>query len=270
MEPKTTEIILKPRKHPRLWQAYLFWRELMEMRKRHLLRISAIERGASGYDAGFEQEMMDDMAMDTLLKKACKIMKTYGATLGPIWKWGTAIKGLGEGGLLAQVLAQIDDIGNFATVSKLWRFAGYAVIDGQRETNKAGEKSHYNKLLKSAVYLVVDQFIKQQTPVYVDLYYEEKAAQRRAHPEALCRECGVPWEQCKSKNHGNHKVIFNDGHIHARAMRKVGKLFLSHLWVVWRESEGLRVTLPYAQAILGHDHYVTPPMPVMADELAAA
>ena len=37
----------KNRKHPGLWQAYQWWSELVELRKRHLLRISAAERGVS-------------------------------------------------------------------------------------------------------------------------------------------------------------------------------------------------------------------------------
>lgn len=35
-------------------------------------------------------------------------------------------------------------------------------------------------------------------------------------------------------------------HIHSRAMRHMIKLFLSMLWAVWRESEGLSVTVPYS------------------------
>jgi len=49
----------KPRKHPQLWQSYLFWNELVEMRKRHTLRISSIEKGKSNMDAQLEREFME-------------------------------------------------------------------------------------------------------------------------------------------------------------------------------------------------------------------
>lgn len=48
------------------------------------------------------------------------------------------------------------------------------------------------------------------------------------------------------------------GHVHMQAMRKMIKLFLSHLWLVWRKALGLEITLPYAHAQLGHIHIITP------------
>ena len=54
----------KPRKNPHLWQAYLWWDELVEMRKRHNLRIMSIEAGKSNMDAGFEYDIIDDMRLD--------------------------------------------------------------------------------------------------------------------------------------------------------------------------------------------------------------
>ena len=48
------------------------------------------------------------------------------------------------------------------------------------------------------------------------------------------------------------KTTFNDGHIHNRAMRKVAKIFLAHLWQTWRRQEGLETTEPYAKQLLGH------------------
>lgn len=233
----------KPRKHAHLWQAYLWWNEVMEMRKRHMLRISSIEKGKSNLDAQIEREMMEQMNLEAMLKLAKKTMIGYGQAVGPVWDWLTGIRGLGEGGLAAQLLAQIDDIGKFETISKLWRFAGWAVIDGKIDRCAKGEKAHYNRRLKSIAWQCVDQFIKQQTPGYVELYYEEKARQRRLYPE-------------KIKVNGKWK--YNDGHLHYRAMRKVVKIFLQHLWVVWREAEGLPVSEPYVQALMGHTNIVPP------------
>lgn len=246
----------RPRKRAVLWQTYQFWNELVEWRKRHTLRLSAIERGVSNMDAPTERAFMDALNIDAQITQAKKLLVGQAEiSCGSVWDWITSIKGLGAGPLAAQLLAQIDDIGSFDTVSKLWRFCGYAVIGGRAEKNTEGEKSHYNAKLKSICYLIAEQFIRQQTPVYTDIYYSEKARQRAMYPVPMCRICGVPWTECQSKK--THKQTFNDAHIHNRAWRKMVKIFLQNLWLVWRQAEGLPVSEPFA-ARLGHTHFVTP------------
>lgn len=235
----------KPRKHAHLWQSYLFWHELVEMRKRHLLRISSIEAGKSNLDAQLEKDFMSDMQIDLLINKSKKNMITFGDEVGEIWKWITSIKGLGEGSLAAQLLAQIDNIGKFDTISKLWRFAGQAVIDGKAERNKPGEKAHKNALLQAICWNIGEQFVKQQTPLYSDIYYSEKERLRRLHPETI--------------TNGNGKKQYNDGHLHNMAKRKAVKIFLQHLWIKWRGYEGLPISQPYVQAILGHTNIIEAP-----------
>lgn len=48
------------------------------------------------------------------------------------------------------------------------------------------------------------------------------------------------------------------GHIDMMAMRKMIKLFLSHLWLEWRKAEGLPITNPYVQDIKGHSNLIHP------------
>jgi hypothetical protein len=243
----------------------------MEMRKRHLLRISSIEAGKSNLDADFEREMIKAFDLDTMVDPTRKSQREVSvetimlnaAKEVPVWDWMTSIRGLAAGGLAAQLLAQIDDIGKFDTVSKLWRFAGYAVIDGEIEHPEKGEKLHYNKTLKSLVYQASALFLKMQTSPYADIYYEEKDKQRQAHPVVICKEC---WTECREGKNGDdhttwrcpenskHHPMFTPAHLHNRALRKVSKIFLSHLWLKWREAEGLPVSQPYAQAILGHSN----------------
>jgi len=245
---------LKIRKRPMLWQAYSFFAELRDMRTRHLQRISANERGVSSLDAQFELDMLEQIGMDPLVSTAKAVMVAHGEQVGWIWKWLTGIKGLGEGGLAAQLLAQIDDIGAFATVSKLWRYHGMAVIDGKIERGVPGEKSHYNRRLKSILFQIEEQFVRQQTPGYSDVYYAEKERQRSLNPVVMCHQCGIPWDDCQAQK--AHTREFTAMHLHRRAMRKMGKIFLSHLWVAWRNSEGLPVTKPYVQAIMGHTNMI--------------
>lgn len=234
----------KPRKRVRLWQAYLIWDELVDMRKAHTLRISSIEKGKSNMDIEIEQRFLERLHLDDHIDNAKKFMIEMAEDTTPdTWEWVTSIKGLGAGSLAARLIAQIDDIGKFATVSKLWRYSGFAVIDGKAEKNKRGEKSHKNSRLCSTCWLIGEQFIRQQTPLYSEIYYNEKERQRNLHPVKIME---------------NGKTRYNDGHIHNMARRKTIKIFLQHLWVKWREAEGHPVTKPYVQGILGHDHIIPP------------
>jgi hypothetical protein len=53
------------------------------------------------------------------------------------------------------------------------------------------------------------------------------------------------------------RPAWNPARRHLTALRITEKLFLSHLWVVWREAEGLPVTVPYAQ-VGGEGRWISP------------
>jgi len=217
----------KPRKLNRLWQAYIHWYHLMKMRGAVSTRIKAAERNKSELDATYERLFSETIGLDDSVEWARKEMMSFGeAEAGPIWDWLIAIKGIGPP-LAAQLLAQIDDIGNSPTVASLWRFAGWAVIDGQAEKNKRGEQSHYNGQLKGVCWNIGEQFIRHQAPGYVDAYYAEKARLREMYPEKI---------------EIDGKSRYTDLHIHRMACRKMIKQFLKDLWIQWRQSEGLSLT----------------------------
>jgi len=254
----------KPKKHPELWQSCQWLDEFREMRKRHTLRISSAERGKSNLIPAFEREMLERFELDKTIKEIRKLMIHYGQEVGPVWDWLTSIKGLGAGSLAAELLSHFDDVALYATVSKFWRFSGWAVIDGKIDRCTKGEKSHYNRRLKATCFLIADQFVRQQTPLYADIYYAEKDRQKQLHPEPICKTCGAVgvqvgknWKctKCKATGFG---LSFTPAHVDKRAKRKMIKIFLQHLWVIWRESEGLPVSEPYVQAMLGHTNIVEP------------
>jgi len=264
----------RPRKNAALWQAYQWWFELVEMRKRHTQRINSVKRGKSNMDAQFERDMMEHIELDRLVDETKQIMINYGKATGQVWDWLTGIRGLGAGSLAAQLLAQVDYPapfpgsypGHCATISKLWRYAGWAVVDGQIDRPTKGKTLPYNKKLKSVIWNIVDQFIRQQTPVYAELYYEEKERQRRLHPVPICKKCGgegvQKGQQWKCSQCGataaSGEINFTPHHIDLRAKRKVAKIFLSHLWLVWRQAEGIPVSDPYVANMEGHNHIVPP------------
>lgn len=275
----------KPRKNGHLYQAYKNWCDFSEGPKKTKQRLSAIKKGASCFDPAIYEAMLQDAAQ--IDKKWCKILINYGRAVNEdLFDWLSSIKGIAEYKQVAKVIALIDDIAKFPTISKLWRYSGWGQglywIDerGQRiapvigaliakENGKvtfpmdgdlgdytpgvdlrvpfrphpkpgwrqeyridnpplSGFAIPYHNELKSAVWVVCDQFRRQHTPYYGDLYFETCEDEARKHPE------------------------LTKGHIFARAMRKVCQIFLAHLWHQWRICEGLPVSEPYVGAVLGH------------------
>jgi len=245
----------KPRKHPELWQSYQLYDEMTRLIVRHKNRLSAAKDNRSNLDA--QTEIMFATWLTEIKKNAKKTMIPYAKRVGPIWDWITSIKGLKDGALAAGLLAQIDDISSFDNVSQLWRFSGHAVIDGRAERNKPGEKSHFSRPLKTLCYLIGEQFIKQQTPLYSDIYYQEKERQRELHPEKERRMLDTG-KQAVSRD-GKPLWDYTDMHIHLIAMRKMRKIFLQHLWLKWRELEKLPTNEPYVKSVLGHSDIIPPP-----------
>ena len=141
-------------------------RALVDLRDRTLqksrvafgLRISAVERGADNMDAGqqdilrYWHERFDELETDVDMQIR-QVLKG-----NPIIESMTSVKGVGVG-LAAKVYSMID-IEKCDTVSALWRYAGYAVIDGEREKPTKGEKLHYNNRLKASCYLVGTSFLR--------------------------------------------------------------------------------------------------------------
>ena len=327
----------RPRKHATVWQLYLTWREFNAMINRHVTRLESARRGKSNYDVLLEEAILNEwlsgsaptkrnpdrkMRYDDIFKEK---MIEAASEVGPIFDWLISIRGIAEASAV-KLVAQVDDPGKFATVSKLWRFSGYGTYaywfdkrdgvmaprDGWKwhkvkkdmliecpgcnrvmESIKRGytcehcdwktaygdpiklwtvteprpdwilkegvrdrmvEEWHcpYNSILKAELYVIVDSFIKQRTPVYRQFYDKCKLDDRREHPE-------------KIKVHG--RWMYNDGHIDARARRKTAKLFLQHFYVKWRELEGLSVSEPWIlREGTGHTNYIAPPE--LGEELA--
>lgn len=149
----------------------------------------------------------------------------------PMYEHIIALRGIGP--ILAAKMIAMIDIERAPTVSALWRYAGYAVIDGEREKPVKGEKLHYNKRLKIALRLVAESFIKSNSS-YRAIYDAAKPHYAEAHPD---------WTPL---------------HVHNAAMRKMVKVFLSHLWQCWRETENLPTRQLYVLEQLGHTHEYLP------------
>ncbi len=164
----------------------------------------------------------------------------------PVWPWAEEVRGLGEKSV-AVIVAEAGDLSNYATVAKLWKRFGVAVMDGTRQgglrkSAKAEEwiLHGYSRSRRSSLWQIGDTFIKAQVRKvknddgedtgerislgeYGQVYLDRKAYERN---KAIAEE-----------------VERSDMHIHRRAQRYMEKRLLKHLWQAWREaSKGLLST----------------------------
>jgi hypothetical protein len=138
----------------------------------------------------------------------------------PVWSWWGGIRGCGPLGL-AIIIGETGDLSNYATVSRVWKRLGLAVIGGKaqgRPGNGASAEdwiSHgYNPRRRSALWTVGDSLIKgNETGKYRTLYLARKQI-----------------ELDKATAEGRE---MSDGHRHRRAQRYMEKTLIADLWANW-------------------------------------
>ncbi len=143
-----------------------------------------------------------------------------------------SVKGVGEV-YAAELLSHID-IHKADTISALWRFCGYGVVDGKAERKVRGQKLSYCSRLKTVCYKIFTSWLRCRESPYKEYYFTQKARYEATRPD---------WTK---------------GHIHLAAMRKTVKLFLAHLWLVWRNLENLPTRDPYVIEKMGHQTVLPP------------
>lgn len=170
----------------------------------------------------------------------------------PIWtEWLSKVKGIGKL-LAANLLYYYGYCEEFDTVSKLWAYSGWQVVDGHAPKRKHGEQMNWNIKAKTLGFKIGDSFIKQRS-IYRKIYDEAKTEYMKREDlreESKCTKCAgtgkTKGEDCKNcKGRG-----FTIMHMHRMAMRKMIKIFLEHYWVTARKLKGLPISDPY---IIGKD-----------------
>lgn len=114
---------------------------------------------------------------------------------------------------------------------------------------RRGQVANWNSTLKTLCWKIGESFNKISGP-YQRAVISFKEQDRLKHPE--------PAKTDKEDRDGKAIMQYSKGHIHARGKRRAVKLFLSHLWVVWRQLEGLPTREPYAKDYLGHTNMTDP------------
>lgn len=199
-----------------------------------------------------------------------KMLRALGECLQahPVWPWLSQVKGIGPslaGKLLARLCVEEAD-----TPSAFWAYCGLATVpgteyqcttcglvvgfpvsyhvtgthqqlgskrrctgtlqrargpeDGARVAQPSpgrGVKSPYDRRAKQVCYLIGTAFLKAGGP-YEQFYRRQRAKLETERPG---------WASIRQ---------------HLTCMRKTEKLFLSHLWLVWRKAVCLPTTSPYA------------------------
>ena len=124
---------------------------------------------------------------------------------------------------------------------------------------------------RTLVWVVASCLIKTKSGIYYEkLYVREKKRQleRTYEPGEPQKLYGAPYTE--------EDTQLKASHAHNRAARRMVKIFLIHFWIAGRMLEGLPVVAPFVQEKLGHEHIITVPEVLRAnnapvhDKLAAA
>jgi hypothetical protein len=182
----------------------------------------------------------------------------------PAWPWLRHVRGVGT--LLAGKLLARLDIGRAETPSAFWAYCGLATIPGieyhctecgltaafSRNSRVSGYHKALNSRRRCSGTLLptgrADVRIAQTRVAGEKLPFDQTA-------KKLCYLAGVsflrvggPYEQfyrSERRKLDGARSGWVEKRKHLTALRKTQKLFLAHLWAVWREATGLPLTDPY-------------------------
>ena len=169
----------------------------------------------------------------------------------------------------------------FDTISKLRRYSGLAVIDGQVERRrKGGGKIHYNGELRVMLWRLMTSLMRGGGVWYQKYledrrFYEWRIVERdgmairpapkgRFCPQCLeekevptttlfCPDCDGPLSQKKEP-----PGVYWQGHVDAMARRRTIRLWVDCLWLVWREALGLPTRSPWIEEYGQHTGIISP------------
>ncbi len=200
--------------------------------------------------------------------------------------WDAFLKDIkGCGPLMSAVILTEFDINKADRISKFWKYAGLDVADDGRGrgrykehltdqpyTDKDGKAQTkkgitFNPFLKTKLVGVLGgAFLKQVSWVEtIKNHFEATSEDFRKTKKDKGKtlyfvvesegKYRIVYRNYKHRleNHANHKDK-TKGHRHNMAMRYMIKIFLQDLWLAWRALEGLEITKPYHEAVLGHKH----------------
>ena len=225
------------------------------------------------------------------LKKAEKELLTHMSKMSKqdfIFNYLLSIPGIGPS--IATRIRSLD-VTKFNTASKLRKYCGLAVVDGEPQKRKKGESSGYNATMKATLVHDFGEQInirRNKSPYLADLTREKDRLNAMPPSQIPIEEKDriigdilaedIPSahlskgttitkdkypklkKALKQQSKASVLIKLSDGHIHNRAIRKVANLFLEDYWVIGRQYEGFPTVAPYSVTIQNHPHYRQPPI----------
>lgn len=203
----------------------------------------------------------------TMEKSTLNLIKRYVYSCNhPAMDWMRQVYGVGP--VIAGYMFANIDITRSPTPGHILSFAG---LNPNMVWNK-GEKRPYNSTFKKVCFYLGQAIIKSKNRVeggtfYGNLYdmryaYEMRKNLRGDYADQAAKylatkykgtKAGPAITALKAGQLPNHGIMM-------RAMRWTVKMFISHLYEVWRQAEGLPFVNPYPIGIMGHaaEHYISP------------
>ncbi len=228
------------------------------------LKIRNTHLKKNGTDDPYTRELLEEAEKFKemyLLKPVKNILEEH-----PAYSWFSRIKGIGNENI-AKVVTFID-IKRAESISALWKYAGYAVVNGVAERPKKGEKLAFNMELKTMCYRVGAALLKAHALASASkakvgtkfgYFYEKCLEQEKRKFEAQGKTVLPTEEWVKTSKKAEHpENLVSEYYVHNRAVRRMIKLFLACLWMYWREAEGLPLRDPYALDKMDHTTLITP------------
>lgn len=151
--------------------------DLQKLRMQTQLRISAVDRGAADMldrDAGVLEDYFTQLQV--LEKEVLEDRIAATVRVHPLAPFFDGVKGCGP--TMTAVLLSEVDIHRANRPSNLWRYAGYGVKDGARESLKKGQKAPYNAFLKTKLYVLAGCIMKAKGEPYTTIYEGAKLRYR--------------------------------------------------------------------------------------------
>ena len=193
-----------------------------------------------------------DLEAEDLMKKAVELQKyitkriAFQITSHPAYHWFSRVKGVGSENI-AKVITEID-IRKAKHISSLWKWFGFTP-DSKRQK---GKQLDFNIHAKSMMWRLSGlSLMKAKGKFYYYYLSEKKKFASKCQAKGLTIK---PQASIRKKD----KNVISEGHVHNYALRKVSKLFLGCLWLVWRKAEKLPMSNPYAIDRLGHTGMIKP------------
>ena len=154
----------------------------------------------------------------------CRVMRRH-----PLWEFAKPLKGVGEK-QFARLIAVVGDPywsdlhDRPRTVSELRSYCGFG--DPQAQRRQRGQKSNWNTVARSRVWLIAESCMKQkEAGQYRKAYDAARIKYADAVHDTECKRCGPAGKPAQP---GSPLSL---AHQHARGLRAIAKQLLKDLWL---------------------------------------